>query len=99
MPVSQLGVAEAGSCHAVRGVGRIGIERLLDGVLGLELVVGVRQADTDAVGVGEQAVVRDAAGLGDLLWMRDSKAVSTLMVALTLETCTAGTSPKKFGKV
>jgi hypothetical protein len=24
---------------------------------------------------------------------------STLMVALTLETCTAGTSPKKFGRV
>jgi hypothetical protein len=60
--------------------------------------VSVSEAGLDAVGVELDAVVADAAGFRAsstrfcVFW-------STLSVALALETCTAGDSPKKLGKV
>jgi hypothetical protein len=52
----------------------------------------------DAVGSAEDAVMGDAGGLEGFLDAASSFG-STLSVALALDTCTAGDSPKKLGRV
>jgi len=49
--------------HDIGGVGRVGVERALDRILGLELGVGVGKAGFDGVALEHHAVRRNTGGL------------------------------------
>ncbi len=68
MEVEPLGLArqQVQGDHVGR-VGRIRVEGLLDGVLGLQLGVGVAEAGAHAGQVGEQPVMLEAGRLQGLL--------------------------------
>ena len=97
--VSQFGdVGQQVERDDVRRVLRVGIERLGEHVLRLELRVGVGKAHLDADSRrGRLAGVAMFGLLERLLDAARAIAGSTLSVARALDTCTAGDSPKKLG--